>query len=134
MTPEAQPKRNQRSTLNGQVIHRRADLVRRLAGPAAFPVVGVNPQRHLRGAVTKEILDLLDVHARLKELRGVGVSELVRMAPEVQGDLDGAIPAAGNRASKFSPLPDCADLDVILSILLDTFSSRNFYAACSSKS
>ena len=50
--------------LYSQIVHRRADLLRSFGSAAAGPVVGMDPQCHLRGAVPQEMLDLLDVHER----------------------------------------------------------------------
>ena len=63
----------------------------RLGGALLLTVMGVDAERHFGLGVPGEVLDLLEVKALFKELRDIGVAELVRMRLEVECDLHAAV-------------------------------------------
>lgn len=62
-----------------QIVDSGADLFGGIGGALLLAVVGIDSHRHLRRSVSGEILHLLDVKPLFKQLRDVGMTELVRV-------------------------------------------------------
>ena len=83
-------------------------LPRRFRRSLTLTVMGVHTKRHRWGAVSCEILHLLDVQTTLKKLCDVGVPQLMRMAAEVKvnGDVSVFLP----KGSRHRTSADCSRL------------------------
>ena len=70
----------------GEVVGSPGDGIHRLLFTGALAVVGIDTEGHIRGAVSGQVLHLLQVVASLEKLGDIGMPQLMGVAGEVEGD------------------------------------------------